>query len=209
MECHHKSKKGGVRVAITNVQYSLNEKTNDMQNISGNTYQAQDIAPNSYGDYSVSVMAYDDSGNVSVLSTELSVSSWIEPKTNWKSSDRFNIDDFNRIRNNIIYLHSMAVKLFTAFDLESMGDAITSHYAYWEVEYFNAFEMNIESLSKSILNKNTGNKKTFYENGIFIDWQELNRIESICLSMKILIDAQAEMIRNLPFRLGAYKEVRI
>lgn len=209
MECHNKSKKGGVRLAITNVTYSLNEQTNDMSNVYENTYEAQGIAPNNYGEYSVSVMAYDDSGNVAVLTRGLVVSAWIEPKIDWKSSDRFNIEDFNRIRNNIIYLHSRAVKLFTAFDLESMGSALTNRYAYWEVQYFNAFEKNIEMLSKSILKKETGKQKTFYENGIFIDWQELNRIENFCLSMKIIIDAQAEMIRNLPFRLGAYKEVRI
>ena len=29
---------------------------------------------------------------------------WVEPKTNWSSNDRFNIADFNRIKNNLEFL---------------------------------------------------------------------------------------------------------
>ena len=34
---------------------------------------------------------------------------WSTPKTNWKLYSKFNIEDFNRIKNNIAYLHEIAV----------------------------------------------------------------------------------------------------
>ena len=33
---------------------------------------------------------------------------WIEPKTDWVSTDYFNIEDYNRIIGNIIYLKDFA-----------------------------------------------------------------------------------------------------
>lgn len=33
---------------------------------------------------------------------------WIKPKTNWVSTDRMNLEDYNRIKNNITYLKEKA-----------------------------------------------------------------------------------------------------
>ena len=30
---------------------------------------------------------------------------WINPKTDWTKNDRFNYSDYNRIKNNLNYLH--------------------------------------------------------------------------------------------------------
>lgn len=196
-------------MAVTNVTYTLNNQTQNMASISDGTFQAKARSPSSYGNYAVTVKAYDDSGNISVLTIYLTVSEWITPKTDWKIDDRFNIVDFNRIRSNFLYLHNISSKVYGIFDIEYMGEAINTEKVWWNVDYFNAFEENLDIINKHIYTQDYGIRKTFYENGIFIDWQELNRIESACLSMKKIIEAQAEAIRNLPFRLGAYKEVRI
>lgn len=134
---------------------------------------------------------------------------WIEPKINWVSTDRFNLEDFNRIRNNILWLHDRAIKFCGVFEIESMGEAVTSEADGIKVYYINAFENNVEIINKNMTNANYGNKKTFMPNVVAIDWKELNRIEKAIFYMKDIIDSQAEIIRNIPFRLGAYKEVRI
>ena len=134
---------------------------------------------------------------------------WLTPKTDWKSTDRFNFVDFNRIKNNFLFLHEKAQKLWHTFQIENMGEDILSYEAYWEVSKFNAFEKNLESINKNIFTQNYGYSKTFFENAPFIKYDELNRIESAILSMYKILQNQETALRKIPFRLGAYKEVRI
>lgn len=128
---------------------------------------------------------------------------WIEPKTNWLPTDRFNFVDYNRIKNNLMYIHELAVELYEQFDIEDMGDDITSYEAYWDAETFNFFERNIETINKNIYTQDFGDSQVFYPNGIFITYDELNRIESATLSMKKILDSQKSSVRRLSFRLGS------
>lgn len=62
---------------------------------------------------------------------------WIEPKTNWNAnSDRFNIGDYNRIKNNLTYLHEYASELYVPFETEDMGEDAT-YPIFWDVDMFN------------------------------------------------------------------------
>ena len=47
--------------------------------------------------------------------------SWQQPKTNWTVTDRFNIDDYNRILGNLAYLHDKAQELYHVFSVVDMG----------------------------------------------------------------------------------------
>lgn len=134
---------------------------------------------------------------------------WNNPKTDWKETDRFNIEDFNRIKNNISWLHEKAVYLNRPFEIEDMGEDIVDYLSYWKVSSFNAFENNIESINKNILTKDYGTPQRFYENGAFIRWTELNRIESAILSMKNILDNHEKGLRKIPFVLGRFKEIRL
>ena len=134
---------------------------------------------------------------------------WKIPKTNWIETDRFNVLDFNRIKNNLEYLHSKAVSMYRGFELSDMGEDIDSYESYWNVIYFNAFEDNVEIINNVILTKNYGYAQRFYENGPFIKWDELNRIENACLKMKDIIDRQELCLARLSFRLGDMKGVKV
>lgn len=135
--------------------------------------------------------------------------SWVAPKTNWKSGDRFNYQDYNRIKNNIQFLKEKANDLCRPFDIKNMGADIEERKARWPVIFFNAWEENLDILNDNILKKDYGEKQTFYENGVFIQWEELNRIESALSSMKDILERQAQEFRKISFRLGAYREIRI
>ena len=37
---------------------------------------------------------------------------WMTPKTNWKATDTFEIEDYARIVGNITYLRDLAAKMF-------------------------------------------------------------------------------------------------
>ena len=134
---------------------------------------------------------------------------WNKPKTDWKEADRFNIQDFNRIKNNIMWLYEKAVYLNRPFDIEDMGEDIVDYLSYWKVSSFNAFEDNIETINNNILTKNYGTPQRFYENSAFIKWTELNRIESAILSMREILDNQEKGLRKIPFILGRFREIRV
>ena len=134
---------------------------------------------------------------------------WFEPKTNWKETDRFNIDDFNRIKANIQFLHSTAARLNKDFAIISMGENPDGYLSYWNVEDFNAFEKNIELINSVMYPSDIGTSQSFFENGPFIKWDELNRIENACLKMKNILDRQEAGLKRLSFRLGSMKGVRV
>ena len=133
------------------------------------------------------------------------MSEWTQPKTNWNTSDRFNISDFNRIKNNLVFVHTWLSDLVGNFSIIDMGEDITNYDGYWEVAKFNAFETNLETLNKYALNRNYGTTKTFYENGLFINAEELNRIESAILDLYGICKGMESGRRRLPFRIGAFK----
>lgn len=130
---------------------------------------------------------------------------WQIPKTDWTAEDRFNYKDYNRIRNNLLYLHDEVSKVWGDFDIEYMGAEIESYRADWKAEYFNAFETNIDTINKNMFTQDYGFRQTFYPNGIFISFSELNRIESAILSMKQIIEGKIAGQRRLPFRCGSPK----
>lgn len=106
---------------------------------------------------------------------------WITPKTNWTKTDKFSITDYNRIKNNLLHINDMLNEMFPekAQPLD-LGDDKTYSGNYYASE-FNAFENALESFTRVGSSVNIGEKKTFYGNSLFIDSQELNRIESCSL----------------------------
>lgn len=131
---------------------------------------------------------------------------WTTPKTDWVSTDKFNIVDYNRIKNNIAYLGNLILTNVGYFDYIDMGNDIVGYSGYWDVSVFNAFELNLERMNAASYVQNIGSTKTFYENGAFISYTELNRIESACQLIYDTYDIQASTYRLYPFTMGALKE---
>lgn len=136
---------------------------------------------------------------------------WITPKTDWYGytdengdyqGDRFNADDYNRIKNNIQYLRDLAVEMYTDFDIVDMGsDKGVSDYPY--ADEINLIESNLDTVTANTFRKNYGTKQIFTDNGAFIDFDELNRIESATLDLYNHLSSQHDGRRMLTFMLGA------
>lgn len=133
---------------------------------------------------------------------------WKTPKTNWSKSDKFNIEDFNRIKNNIVYLRDKSIELTRYFEIEDMGSDMYDYTSYWDVEVFNKIERNLQKINQSDYQEDYGTMQTFYPNGAFIKYDELNRIESATLNIKEMLERHKQSLRKIPFKLGRYKEVR-
>lgn len=133
---------------------------------------------------------------------------WTEPKTDWVSTDRFNISDYNRIHGNITYLISMYDKYYGNMSESDMGSTISDYSGFFKSRYFNAFENNIEYMNEHSLNGDIGATKAFYDNGVFIDYAELNRLESACLTLYQALNNVVHDTR-LSFTFGQYKALRV
>lgn len=137
------------------------------------------------------------------------MASWITPKTDWYGftngngdyeGDRFNSTDYNRIKNNIQYLRDMAVEMYEEFSIEALGDKGTTDYPY--ADEINTIETNLETVAAKTFKKNYGQKIVFFDNAAFIDFGELNRIESVTLDLYNQLSNQHEGRRMLMFMLG-------
>ena len=116
---------------------------------------------------------------------------WSTPKTNWwgrvneegvYSGDRFNAEDFNRIKNNLDYLRNLAIKMYEKFSLVSLGqDRVAGDYFY--ADEINQLEENLNTLNENTLQRNYGSAPVYFENGNTMDFTELNRLESAILDL--------------------------
>lgn len=134
---------------------------------------------------------------------------WQTPKTDWTADDRFNISDYNRIKNNLMHLQDLGNEIYAWFVLGNMGADKTSYAGYWKPSEFNLFESNLELIKNAFPVSDIGTRKTFFENAPFIDYAELNRIESAMLKYYQMGTEQKAINPRLAFRLGNVKGVKI
>ena len=134
---------------------------------------------------------------------------WETPKTDWHGfvngngdyeGDRFNFTDYNRIKNNIQYIRNIAVEMYEEFEVEPLLDKEEADYPY--ADEINTIETNLETVAARTFNKNYGQKMIFADNAAFIDFNELNRIESATLDLYNQLMNQHEGRRMLTFILG-------
>ena len=133
---------------------------------------------------------------------------WIEPKTDWISTDYFNIEDYNRIIGNTRYLKALAEALFKSFDTLSMGEEKTYVSMIYARE-MNAIESNLEIINANTYSFNIGETQTFQANKSTPLWSEFNRIESACLLLYNTMIAHKNALPRLAFTLGGQKGIRV
>lgn len=133
---------------------------------------------------------------------------WIEPKTDWKSTDAFDYVAYNRVTGNIMYLRDLANYLFSKlneFNLETEKDNLSLIYA----RHMNDIENGLESINLTTYKLGIGEKKTYKTNGNVPDYQEYNRIESACLALYNEMQIHKSNLPRLAFRLGNQKGIRV
>lgn len=137
---------------------------------------------------------------------------WEQPKTDWQKDDKFNFSDYNRIKNNLLVLSEAIEIIKKDIKIENMGADIESYTECWKVSVFNSFERNLATIAneiEKIYEKDYGKSQTFYPNGVFIKYDELNRIESATLDIYKKVTDYKNGLRKVPFVLGRFREVRV
>lgn len=126
---------------------------------------------------------------------------WITPKTNWTSSDYFNIGDYNRIKGNLEWLNGMINQVYPPISISPMGANKTySDYIY--ADEFNLFETNLEVMKNWIVSLGIGSGILYSENAPTPNYNELNRIESATLKMYNNLTGQINGRPTLSFTLN-------
>lgn len=127
---------------------------------------------------------------------------YMETKTDWKSSDFFNVQDYNRIKGNLNEIRKLALTLWPDFSFEDMGeDKSYEDYSFYADE-INRFEANVEHICQGTFPFQVGERQTFYDNTPFIGWQELNRLEEACRLMYSNLKSREEGRKMLAFTLN-------
>lgn len=133
---------------------------------------------------------------------------WIEPKTDWVSSDYFNIEDYNRIIGNITHLKALADNLFHKLTDLSMGEKKTYLSLIYARE-MNNIETSLETLNLETYGFDIGEITEYKANGSTPLYSEFNRIESAILLLYNTMISHKEALPRLAFTLGGQKGLKV
>ena len=116
---------------------------------------------------------------------------WETPKTDWYgvtdedgnyTGDRFNAEDYNRIKNNIEYLREIAIALYDEFDIVSVGaDKTPADYFY--ADEINQLDENLRTVNQQTLNMDIEKNPVYADNTPTMTFEELNRLEKAILDL--------------------------
>lgn len=135
---------------------------------------------------------------------------WTTPKTDWYgavdangvySGDRFNAEDFNRIKNNLQCLRDLAIKIYKEFDIASVGDDKTVT-DYFYADEINQLEENLNTINTHTMNLPYGATPVYMDNGNIMDFTELNRLEGATLDLYDKIKNRIEGRRMFRWNFG-------
>ena len=133
---------------------------------------------------------------------------WIEPKTDWVSSDYFNATDYNRIIGNIAYLKAYLDTLFYGLTNISTMEEKTAESLIYARE-INNIETALETLNLETYKFDMGETKEYMANTRTLDFVELNRIESAILLLYTQMVNHKENLTRLAFTLGNQKGIKV
>lgn len=132
---------------------------------------------------------------------------WTEPKTNWTEEDAFDYRQYNRVVANITHLKALADDLFaqlTYLSLEQDKANLSPIYA----RHINAIESGLSRLNAETYKKDIGEEKTYKPNGNVPNYEEYNRIETVCLMLYNELQVHKANLPRLALTLGQ-KGIRV
>lgn len=135
---------------------------------------------------------------------------WQTPKTNWVATDPVNVTDYNRIVGNLNELQTLCQEMYTLTATDLGNTQTVSDYPYEDM--LNAIETALSNLNLASYNFDIGTGVTFVANGDYIDYSELNRIESGILRLYKQLAVQRDTVMHYPQQYNGssiYKVARI
>ena len=131
---------------------------------------------------------------------------FITPKTDWAPTDFINYSDYNRIVNNLTELNELA---FTVLEARASFRTMRTADSFLYIptaSMYNNIEYNLQVLNNATYKFNIGTAVYFNTNSNYIDYTELNRIESAILKIYKTLISQEAIRPHLAIQLGGGKE---
>lgn len=124
------------------------------------------------------------------------------PKINWKNGEVFSFDiDYERIKNNILFLYQLSKQLFLPFTLLDIKSYATDDLIYQD--FFKSIDKNIDKiLLHTFCRKSQILGKEWLDNGFVFNADELNRIENAMLSLHTDYISAIQNMQTISFVLG-------
>lgn len=199
---------------VTKVTANFNGNTYNLNKQSGNTYS--DVLSAPLKTSVLTIAAEDDYGNIATNSdTVIEIDGeWYSPKTDWSGEwsgntyigDYFTYIDYNRIKNNIMFLIAYASQMYNVTDYNFGDDKKEADLLY-------ADEINLFETATKSINAETYNfpyvSKTWKENGYVPNADDWNRLEKMALKLHGMLVAQREAQNSLAFTLGGQKGFKV
>lgn len=201
---------------VANVTGTLDDNELNFSHSTGTTFEATTGINEGERDHTAVLTATDTAGNSVTETFVIPLSkSWSTPKTDWHCytdidgeyhGDRFNSEDFNRIKNNLAFLRGLACSMYPSFEINDLGeDREKTQYPY--ADEINQLEENITIIADNTFKPDYGTAPLFTANGSTFDFKELNRIESAILDLYNQLKNQYSSRRMFTFMLGVRQEV--
>ena len=139
------------------------------------------------------------------------MATWIEPKTNWTWEDEFTYADYNRMKNNLIFLNDQFNIQFPDPYIIDLGpdkslpsnDGTLRKQDYYYASEFEAFEDCIDHFIRTGKAYTYGERGHYRPNGPFITPDQRNRIERLSAMYKNMdIDVTSLVISGLDYFLA-------
>lgn len=137
---------------------------------------------------------------------------WTNPKTDWGvttdssgnyAGDYYCWKDFNRQKNNLLYLIEYAETMYGNISSALSGIADKNYTDWIYADEMNEIEKALSALdSATYKNGYVSDEHIYTENGPMPDYKELNRIESACVKLKSQLDTQQSGLKMLPAIAG-------
>ena len=129
---------------------------------------------------------------------------WITPKTDWVKTDQFTYQDYNRIRNNLLFLNDRFNNDNPEKAVEiNLGLPKTSYDNDYFPSEFEAFEKALDSFKRMDGNVTVGERGSYKGNSNFVNADELNHLEQSCLNwFNFNVAITSATLTPTPFEVG-------
>lgn len=101
---------------------------------------------------------------------------YITPKTDWEATDPITPTDYNRIKNNLVYINDLFNSMYPNPYTFNPGEDIGDH-EFYKASKFNMFEDCVEHLQRSGRIYTFGERSYYEDNGRMPNYNQLNRLE--------------------------------
>ena len=124
------------------------------------------------------------------------MATYIEPKTDWEPNDYITPQDYNRIKNNLVYLNDMFNEQYPNPYAFNPGADIGVD-EWFKASKWNMFEECVEKFQRTGFIYTFGERSYYKDNGHLPNYNQLNRLEK-CIEAYQRISIPVESVEILP-----------